>query len=73
MKKLSIALLLTFSTLANAQQQQPQSQSVAIDRISGSLAQCISKAEQQFDELGNLRNQLIKLQERIKELEKDKK
>lgn len=70
MMRYVIPLLLASVSFAHAQQQQQQ-QSTAIDRISGSLAQCISKAEQQFDENAKLRAQVTQLLEQLKNAGKD--
>jgi septal ring factor EnvC (AmiA/AmiB activator) len=63
MKKLALFLaLLPFAALA---QQQPS----AIDRVAGSLGQCISTAEQKVDQVAELQKQLAAAQARVKELE----
>jgi TolA-binding protein len=56
---------LAIATAAFAQQGPPQ----AIDRIAGSLAQCISTAEQKVDQINVLQQQLAVAQRRIAELE----
>lgn len=44
-------------------------QATAIDRISGSLGQCVSLAEQRIDQIAELQKQLAAAQARVKELE----
>jgi hypothetical protein len=44
-------------------------QSTAIDRISGSLGQCVKQAEQGIDQIGELQKQLAAANARVKELE----
>lgn len=63
MKRLA-ALLLLAASPAFAQQQP-----TAIDRVSGSLGQCISAAEQKVDQIAELQKQLAAAQARVKELE----
>lgn len=62
MKYLVLALVLVASP-ALAQQ------ATAIDRISGSLGQCVSLAEQRIDQITELQKQLAAAQARVKELE----
>lgn len=62
MKYLVLALVLV-ATPALAQQ------ATAIDRISGSLGQCVSLAEQRIDQIAELQKQLAAAQARVKELE----
>jgi len=46
-----------------------QQQTTAIQRISGSLAQCVASAEQQVDTIAELQKQIAAKDARIKELE----
>lgn len=62
MKRLTVLALLLASP-AFAQQ------STAIDRISGSLGQCVKQAEQSLDQINDLQKQLAAAQARVKELE----
>lgn len=68
LKQLAIIIALiavSFPVFAQAQQKS----TTAIDRIAGSLAQCVSTAEQQLDQITDLQRQLMLAQARIKELE----
>lgn len=62
MKYLSLAILLLSTSTAFAQQ-------AAIDRISNTLGQCISTAEQKIDQIAELQKQLAAANARLKELE----
>lgn len=68
MKYLFAAALIFNCSSAIAQQQS----NLAIDRISVSLGQCISQAEQKVDIISELQKQLQESKEKIKQLE-DKK
>lgn len=52
------------STLALAQQP-----STALERVSGSLGQCIANAEKLIDTVVDLQKQILNLQAKVKELE----
>lgn len=64
--RIFIPVLLLFSIAPATAQQQSSS---AIDRIAGSLAQCVVAAEQKVDQIVDLQKQLGDTRARIKELE----
>ena len=64
-------VVIYFAATAAFAQQIPSSPppSTAIERISGSLAQCIMGAEKMVDQLADAQKQLVAAQTKIKELE----